>query len=98
KKVERRKTLSGWHFRSTSQPQNTYKTSENISEEPDKVHPLPSRKSEDTVIGDVPKRAQRRNSTSGARNTKRFSSIFSWGGAAKEEEKKEDPFMRPMIL
>ena len=25
KKIERRKTLSGWHFRSTSQPQNNFK-------------------------------------------------------------------------
>ncbi|GBC07048.1 hypothetical protein RclHR1_07200006 [Rhizophagus clarus] len=97
KKVERRKTLSGWHFRSTSQPQNTYNNK--ISEETDQANPLPSRKSNDDTlhpISEVQKRGLRRNSTSGRNNTKRFS-LFSWGGV-KEEERKEDPFMRPMIL
>ncbi|SRR6266498_164328 len=102
KKIERRKTLSGWHFRSTSQPQNSFTSSDDkiIVEEPDQIHPLPTdRKSEDTItLGDAPKRVQRRNSASGTRNTKRFSFLNWVGGAAKEEEKKEDPYMRPMIL
>jgi hypothetical protein len=95
KKVERRKTVSGWHFRSTSQPQNSY-----ITEEADTAKSLPSRKSNDDTLhplSEVPKRALRRNSTSASKNTKRFS-IFGWGGGVKEEERKEDPFMRPMIL
>ncbi|CAG8573253.1 19970_t:CDS:2 [Rhizophagus irregularis] len=99
KKVERRKTFSGWHFRSTSQPQNTYK-SDKIPEEPDTPLPLPTRKSNDDTLHPpsvIQKRPLRRNSTS-AKNTNRLSSFFGWGGGVKEEEKKEDPFMRPMIL
>ncbi|CAG8488244.1 4500_t:CDS:2 [Funneliformis caledonium] len=101
KKIERRKTVSVLHFRSTSQPQNSLSPiNKIIAEEPDKIYPLPSeRKSnEDTItLGDAPKRVQRRNSSSGTKNAKRFS-IFNWVGGAKEEERKEDPFMRPMIL
>jgi hypothetical protein len=96
KKVERHKTVSGWHFRSTSQPQNSYNK---ISEEADTTNSLPSRKSNDNTLhplSEVPKRALR-NSTSASESTKRFS-IFGWGGGVEEEERKEDPFMRPMIL
>ncbi|CAI2192790.1 18395_t:CDS:2, partial [Funneliformis geosporum] len=99
KKIERRKTVSVLHFRSTSQPQSTFTPNNKIiAEEPDKIYPLPSEtnSNEDTItLGDAPKRVQRRNSSSGTKNAKRFS-IFNWGST--KEERKEDPFMRPMIL
>src|SRR4051794_21156130 len=68
KKIERRKTLSGWHFRSTSQPQNSFKKDKIITEEPEQFHSL-RKSNEDTVspLSDVPRRPQRRNSSSGAK-------------------------------
>src|SRR5438128_2218803 len=66
-KIERRKTLSGFHFRSTSQPQNSLIKDKTITEETEPVS---------DGLKDLPKK-QRRNSTSGTR-TRRFS-FLGWG-------------------
>ncbi|CAH1765724.1 10013_t:CDS:2 [Entrophospora sp. SA101] len=82
-KIERRKTLSGFHFRSTSQPQNSLMKDKTIAEETESA-------SDD--LKDLPKKPQRRNSTSGTR-TRRFS-FLGWGAGSnkesKETEKKND--------
>ncbi|CAG8515372.1 18893_t:CDS:2 [Racocetra persica] len=92
KKMERRKTFSSFHLRSASQPQNNLKPviQENIAEEPE----LPKPKDNETVqLADLSKRS-RRNST-GFRNGKRFS---LWGFGSKDGEKKDDPYLKPMML
>ncbi|CAG8569304.1 437_t:CDS:2 [Funneliformis caledonium] len=99
KKMERRKSWSGSHDSSISQAQNSGRILNDkiIVEEPLQIYPLPSdrkSKGETITFGETSKRIQRKDST---KNTRRFS-IFNWVGGATKEERKEDPFMRPMIL
>jgi hypothetical protein len=75
-KIERRKTLSAFHFRSTSQPQNSLIKDKTIIEETESA-------SED--LKDLPKKTQRRNSTSGTR-TRRFS-FLNWGAGSNKDNK-----------
>ncbi|CAG8757101.1 13438_t:CDS:2, partial [Racocetra fulgida] len=91
KKMERRKTFSSFHLRSASQPQNNLKPviQEHIAEEPELTKP----KDETVQLADLSKRS-RRNST-GFRNGKRFS---LWGFGSKDGEKKDDPYLKPMML
>ncbi|CAI2168495.1 2588_t:CDS:2 [Funneliformis geosporum] len=103
KKFERRKSWSGSHECSNFQIKNSGRILNDkiIVEEPDQIcYPLPGvRKSrgETITLGEAQKHIQRKSSASSAKNTKRFS-IFNWVGSVTKEEKKEDPFMKPMIL
>ncbi|CAG8596244.1 7987_t:CDS:2 [Cetraspora pellucida] len=95
KKMERRKTFSSFHLRSASQPQNNLKPviQENIAEEPEQTR---SKGNETVQLAELSKRS-RRNST-GFRNGKRFSLLGLVGMGAKDGEKKDDPYLKQMIL
>ncbi|CAG8723784.1 18029_t:CDS:2 [Gigaspora margarita] len=96
KKMERRKTFSSFHLRSASQPQNNLKPviQENIAEEPE---PTRSKDNGTIQLADLSKRSRRNSTSTGPRNGKRFS-IFGFGMGTREVEKKDDPYLRQMIL
>ncbi|RIB21248.1 hypothetical protein C2G38_1119331 [Gigaspora rosea] len=96
KKMERRKTFSSFHLRSASQPQNNLKPviQENIAEEPEQTR---SKDNGTIQLADLSKRSRRNSTSTGPRNGKRFS-IFGFGMGTREVEKKDDPYLRQMIL
>ncbi|CAG8461167.1 8590_t:CDS:2, partial [Scutellospora calospora] len=99
KKMERRKTFSSFHLRSASQPQNVLKPviHENIAEEPEQVQ---VRSKDDGIVqlADLSKRSRRNSTSTGLRSGKRFSFLGFVGMGARDGEKKDDPYLRQMIL
>ncbi|CAH1761548.1 6837_t:CDS:2 [Entrophospora sp. SA101] len=108
KRTERRKNLSGLHFRSISQPPNKTHKIQILTEEPESLPDNYNSNHKELILTkglSVPKRTQRSKSISDAKhntlntsnNSKRFS-FLEWVGGNKETSKKDDPYMRQLTL